>query len=344
MAPSLPLLTDADPPLGGGLVDRFGRVHTKLRVSVTDRCNLRCRYCMPAEGIPLAPRDELLSFEEIERLVRVAVRLGVRQVRLTGGEPLVRRDLPDLVRRLAAIPGLDDLALSTNGVLLAEHAAALRDAGLRRVNVSLDALGPAAFAALTRRDDYYRVVEGIQAAERVGLGPLKINVVALRGVTEEQVVPFGRFARDTGREVRFIEYMPLDASHEWERDKVLFAADIRRALERAIAPLVPVADPTRSPATEYTFADGVGRIGFIPTVSEPFCAACDRFRVTADGQLRNCLFSINEFDARSLLRGGGTDDDLARLLRSAVMAKKAGHGVNTPTFVQPRRGMSAIGG
>jgi cyclic pyranopterin phosphate synthase len=299
---------------------------------------------MPAEGVPVARRDELLSFEELERVVRVAVTLGVRQVRLTGGEPLVRRDLPDLVRRLAAIKGLDDLALSTNGVLLAEHAAALKDAGLRRVNVSLDALDPARFAELTRRDDYHRVVEGIRAAERVGLGPIKINVVSLRGVTEDQVVPFGHFARDTGREVRFIEYMPLDASHAWQRDKVLFAADIRRVLEQSIAPLVPVADPTGSPATEYTFADGIGRIGFIPTVSEPFCAACDRFRLTADGKLRNCLFSVEEFDLRGLLRSGGSDGDLGAAIRGAVAAKAAGHGVNTPTFVQPRRTMSAIGG
>ncbi|MGL4512180.1 MAG: GTP 3',8-cyclase MoaA [Lacipirellulaceae bacterium] len=326
------------------LTDRFGRRHTKLRVSVTDRCNLRCRYCMPAEGVAVAPRDELLTFEELERVVRVAVSVGVRQVRLTGGEPLVRRDLPELVRRLAAIAGLEDLALSTNGVLLAEHAAALHEAGLRRVNVSLDALDPARFAELTRRDDYHRVVEGIRAAERVGLVPIKVNVVALRGVTEDQVVPFGHFARDTGREVRFIEYMPLDASHEWERGKVLFAADIRRALEEGILPLVPVEDPTGSPATEYTFADGVGRIGFIPTVSEPFCAACDRFRLTADGKLRNCLFSVEEFDLRGLLRSGGTDDDLARVMREAVEAKAVGHGVNTPTFVQPPRTMSAIGG
>lgn len=334
----------APDPSPAGLIDRFGRRHTKLRVSVTDRCNLRCRYCMPAEGVPVVPRDELLTFEELERVVRVAVSLGVRQVRLTGGEPLVRRDLPRLVAMLAAIDGLDDLALSTNGVLLAREADALRAAGLRRVNVSLDALDPAAFARVTRRDDYDRVVAGIAAARRVGFEPVKINVVSLRGVTEEQVVPFGRFARDTGIEVRFIEYMPLDASSEWERGKVLFAADIRRALEEAILPLVPVAEPTGSPATEFEFADGLGRVGFIPTVSEPFCAACDRFRLTADGRLRACLFSIDEVDLRGPLRAGAADADVAEVMRRAVLGKGPGHEVNTDHFVQPARTMSAIGG
>jgi cyclic pyranopterin phosphate synthase len=326
------------------LLDRFNRRHTKLRVSVTDRCNLRCRYCMPAEGVPLAPREELLTFEEIERVVSVAAALGVRQVRVTGGEPLVRRALPALVERLAAIEGIEDLALSTNGVLLAEQAEALYRAGIRRLNVSLDALDPAVFAELTRRDDYDRVVAGIAAARRVGFDPIKVNVVSLRGVTESQVVPFGRFARDTGLEVRFIEYMTLDASSAWERGRVLFAADIRRALEEAILPLAPVTHPTGSPATEYQFADGVGRIGFIPTVSEPFCATCDRFRLTADGKLRACLFSLEEVDLRGPLREGADDACLAELLRLAIRGKGPGHQINTAQFVQPARTMSAIGG
>lgn len=326
------------------LIDSFGRQHTKLRVSVTDRCNLRCRYCMPAAGVPLVPRDEILAFEEIERLVRVAVGLGVTQVRLTGGEPLVRRELPRLVARLAAIPRLGDLAMTTNAVLLEEHATPLFAAGLRRVNISLDALDPAAFQQLTRRDDYDRVVAGIAAARRVGFDPIKINVVSLRGATEDQVVPLGRFSRETGLEVRFIEYMPLDGQREWDRERVLFAADVRATLASAIMPLRPIETPTGSPATEYEFIDGVGRIGFIPTVSQPFCASCDRFRLTADGQLRNCLFSVDETDLRGPLRGGASDEQLAELMKACVAAKAAGHGVNSPTFVQPLRTMSAIGG
>ncbi|MEQ8848994.1 GTP 3',8-cyclase MoaA [Botrimarina sp.] len=328
----------------GQLVDAYGRRHTKLRVSVTDRCNLRCRYCMPAEGVPLAPREELLTFEEFQRVVRVAVGLGVRQVRLTGGEPLVRRDLPELVRLLAAIDGLTDLALTTNGVLLAEQADALFAAGLRRVNVSLDALDPAVFAELTRRDSHRRVIEGIAAARRAGLAPIKINVVSLRGVTESEVVPFGHFARETGLEVRFIEYMPLDAASAWERSKVLSAADVRAALEAALLPLRPVAAPTGSPASEYEFVDGVGRIGFIPTVTAPFCDTCDRFRLTADGKLRSCLFSLEEVDVRGPLRAGVSDEQLAEVLSAAIAAKGPGHRVNHPDFVQPSRTMSAIGG
>ncbi|TWT98183.1 Cyclic pyranopterin monophosphate synthase [Botrimarina colliarenosi] len=328
----------------GALTDRFGRRHTKLRVSVTDRCNLRCRYCMPAEGVPVAPRDELLTFEELERVVRIATELGVTQVRLTGGEPLVRKNLDVLVAKLAALPGVRDLALSTNAVLLAEQADALRAAGLQRVNISLDVLDPAAFKAITRRDDYDRVVAGIEAARGVGFDSIKVNVVSLRGVTEDQVVPFGNFARDTGLEVRFIEYMPLDASSEWERGRVLFAADIRRALEEAIQPLAPISEPTGSPATEYEFADGVGRIGFIPTVSQPFCATCDRFRLTADGKLRNCLFSHDEVDLRGPLREGADDAAIAALMQQAIAAKGPGHQINTDQFVQPARTMSAIGG
>ncbi|MEO1497372.1 MAG: GTP 3',8-cyclase MoaA [Planctomycetota bacterium] len=326
------------------LIDRFGRRHTKLRVSVTDRCNLRCRYCMPAEGIPVVPRDELLTFEEIARVVRIAVANGITQVRLTGGEPLVRRDLPTLVTQLAAIDGLDDISLTTNAVLLDEQAQPLRDAGVKRVNISLDALTPEAFRELTRRDDYDRVLGGIAAAERVGFDPIKINVVSLRGVTDDEVIPFGRFARDSGHEVRFIEYMPLDASQDWERAKVLFAEEIRRTLSEAFVPLVPTKEPTGSPATEYEFADGVGRIGFIPTVSEPFCNACDRFRLTADGQLRNCLFSTEETDLRAAIRSGATDEAIAERMAASIRAKAAGHLVNLPEFVQPARTMSAIGG
>ena len=331
-------------PLDEALQDRFGRRHTKLRVSVTDRCNLRCTYCMPAEGIAVAPRDELLTFEELQRVVRLAVNLGVRQVRLTGGEPLVRRDLPRLVEQLAAIPGLDDLSLTTNAVLLADLAAPLRDAGLQRINISLDALDPALFARVTRRDTYDRVLAGIAAAQEAGLDPIKINVVSARGITESQIVPFGHFARDSGLEVRFIEYMPLDASRTWEHKQVLTEEEIRTSLAAAILPLVPVEQPTAGPASEYLFADGVGRIGFIPTVSNPFCSHCDRFRLTADGKLRGCLFSIDEFDLRSPLRRGATDEDLRDVIRNTLAAKGPGHNINTPTFIQPERTMSAIGG
>ena len=299
---------------------------------------------MPAEGVQVAPREELLSFEEIECVVRVAAMLGVHQVRLTGGEPLVRRDLPVLISKVAAIQGITDLALTTNAVLLNEQANALRDAGLRRINISLDALDPTVFEQLTRRDHYDRVIAGIDTAQRVGFDPIKINVVSLRGVTDDQVVPFGRFARDTGLEVRFIEYMPLDASSEWERGKVLFANDIRRSLEAAFGPLVPIDEPTGSPATEYAFADGVGRIGFIPTVSQPFCDACDRFRLTADGKLRSCLFSLDEVDLRDALRNGANDETVATILQEAIQAKGPGHRINTADFVQPQRTMSAIGG
>ncbi len=326
------------------LVDRFGRQHTKLRVSVTDRCNLRCQYCMPATGMVFAPREELLTFEEIERVVRIAVDLGVRQVRLTGGEPLVRLDLYKLVRQLAQIPELEDLSLTTNGVLLKEQAEPLREAGLKRVNISLDVLDPIAFKEVTRRDDYERVLAGIQAAQRVGFDPIKINVVSLRGVTESQITLFGQFARETGLEVRFIEYMPLDASKKWEREKVLMASEVRDALEQEIMPLRPIAQPTGSPATEYEFIDGVGRIGFIPTVSQPFCSSCDRFRITAEGKLRSCLFSLNEMDARELLRSGADDSRISEILRESISGKWAGHQINTSQFLQPERGMSAIGG
>ena len=319
-------------------------MHTKLRVSVTDRCNLRCQYCMPAEGIPLAPREELLTFEEIERVTRVAVSMGVTQVRLTGGEPLVRSGLPTLVSRLAQIDGLDDLALTTNGVLLAEHAEALREAGLRRINISLDALDPVVFHELTRRDDFDRVISGIESAQAVGLGPIKLNAISLRGVTESQVLPFGEFARRTGIEVRFIEYMPLDASHEWERDKVLFAAEVRYAFAEQLMPLRPIEQPTSSPATEYEFEDGVGRVSFIPTVSEPFCHSCDRFRLTSDGKLRNCLFSLDETDLREPLRSGAEDGQIAELMQQSIAGKWEGHQINTARFLQPERTMSAIGG
>ena len=327
------------------LTDSFGRVHRNLRISVTDRCNIRCFYCMPAENVQFMPRSELLSFEEIERFVRIVQPLGVDKLRITGGEPLVRRDLPVLIEKLAQIPGIKDVGLTTNGIILAEQAQALYDAGLRRLNVSLDALDPVRFQEITRREGYEQVIAGIQTAQAVGFDPIKVNAVAIRGVTEDEVVPFGRFARETGCEVRFIEYMPLDADAAWERDKVLFADEILEVLSESIRPLVPLADQDpRAPATDYQFEDGVGRVGFIASVSQPFCMSCDRFRLTADGRLRNCLFSLEETDVRSLLRAGADPAVVREAVRSSIAAKKEGHEINMASFVQPERPMYSIGG
>jgi GTP 3',8-cyclase len=327
------------------LIDSFGRVHDNLRISVTDRCNLRCFYCMPEDNVQFMPRADLLTFEEIARVARIAASLGITKLRLTGGEPLVRRELHKLVELLAAIPGIHDIGLTTNGLLLAEEASRLYDAGLRRINVSLDALSPEAFRKFTRRDGFEQVLEGIQAAQQAGFDPVKINAVSVRGMTEDEIVPFGHFARETGCEVRFIEYMPLDAENHWERGKVLFAHEILERLSQEIQPLLPLPDQdSRAPATDYEFADGVGRIGFIASVSQPFCLSCNRIRLTAEGKIRNCLFSLEETDLRGLLRGDGTDAEIAKAIRSSVAAKKEGHEINTARFIQPLRPMHSIGG
>jgi len=327
------------------LIDGFGRVHNNLRISVTDRCNLRCFYCMPAENVQFMERKELLSFEEIARFVAAVAPLGITELRLTGGEPLVRKDLPRLISMLTEIPGIEDIGLTTNGLLLPEQAQDLYDAGLRRINVSLDALDPVRFKEFTRRDGYEKVREGLQVAQQVGLHPIKVNAVSVRGMTEEEIVPFGHFARETGIEVRFIEYMPLDAENAWERDKVLFASEILDRLSQDILPLtaLPNDDPS-APATDFVFADGVGRIGFISSVSHPFCSQCNRMRITADGKIRNCLFSLEETDIRGILRDGGTDDQLRQAIRDSVRVKKEGHEINTARFIQPSRPMYSIGG
>ncbi len=327
------------------LVDSFGRVHNNLRISVTDRCNLRCFYCMPAENVQFMERSELLSFEEIECFVRAVVPLGIRELRLTGGEPLVRKDLHRLVGLLTAIPEITDIGLTTNGLLLAEQAADLYRAGLRRLNVSLDALDPVRFKQFTRREGYEKVREGLDAARAAGFHPIKINAVSVRGLTEEEIVPFGHFARETGIEVRFIEYMPLDAENVWEREKVLFASEIVKRLAQEIMPLepLPTNDPS-APATDYVFADGVGRIGFIASVSQPFCRQCNRLRITADGKVRNCLFSLEETDLRAILRGGGTDEEVRQAVRGSIAAKWEGHEINSARFIQPLRPMHSIGG
>lgn len=327
------------------LIDAFGRVHTNLRVSVTDRCNIRCFYCMPAENVRFKPRHELLTFEEIERFVRVVAQMGVDKVRLTGGEPLVRHGLPVLVQKLAQVPGVRDIALTTNGILLAEQAQALRSAGLRRLNISLDTLDRETFFRISRRQGLEQVLEGIFAAQRAGFQKIRLNAVAIRGITEPEIVPLGQFARRHGLEMRFIEFMPLDAEGNWDDGQVLTGEEIRDALVSGIGPLVPLAveDPSQ-PATDYMFADGIGRIGFINPVSQPFCHNCNRLRLTAEGQVRNCLFSSEEWDAREILRGGGSDEELADLVLASVGAKKAGHGINSDQFVKPERAMYQIGG
>ena len=325
------------------LVDGFGRVHTDLRISVTDRCNLRCSYCMPLEAA-FKPRDELLTFEEIARVARVAAGLGVRTIRLTGGEPLLRRDVTELVRQLVAVPGIDEVALTTNGLLLAEHAVGLRDAGLARLNVSLDSVHEEVFERLARRPGLDRVLAGLEAAKRAGFRDIRLNAVSIRGLTEGEIVPLARFCRREGFRLRFIEFMPLDAEASWDAAQVLTGGEVRRILEREIGPLVAEPhDDAGQPAIDYHWVDG-GRVGFINPVSRPFCDRCDRLRLTADGQFRNCLFSTVEWDARRVLRAGGDDAEIAALLRDCVAAKRAAHGIDTPEFERPARAMYQIGG
>jgi cyclic pyranopterin phosphate synthase len=324
------------------LVDGHGRTIADLRLSVTDRCNFRCQYCMPAEGLPWLERDAVLSFEEIQRVVGLLAQMGIRSVRLTGGEPLVRRDFPRLAAMLA--PLVDDLSVTTNGYLLERDAEALVDAGVNRFNVSVDSLQRDRFFAMTRRDALPQVLRGLEAlGAHPQAHPIKINAVALRGFTEQEVLPFARFAREHPYEVRFIEFMPLDGDRSWTREQVLTGAEVR-ALIHARFPLEPEPREPSATARIYRFADGAGRIGFINPVSEPFCSDCDRIRLTADGKLRTCLFSLNETDLREPLRNGASDDDLQRIVRDAVWRKELKHRVNDPGFIQPARTMSAIGG
>lgn len=327
------------------LVDSFGRRHNNLRISVTDRCNIRCFYCMPEENVRFRPREELLTFEEIVRFVRVAAGLGIDRLRLTGGEPLVRHDLAALVKLLAEIPGIRDIALTTNGILLAEQAAALRGAGLQRLNVSLDTLSEATFERIARRTGLQRVLDGIFSAQRAGFDRIRLNTVSIRGITENEIVSLARFAREHALELRFIEYMPLDADQQWDHEQVLGGDEVRQMIDREVGALepLPVVDPSQ-PATDFRYVDGGGRVGFINPVTQPFCGDCNRLRLTAEGQVRNCLFSTVEWDARAILRGGGSDEDLAVLVQSCVAAKKAGHGIDTPEFMRPERAMYQIGG
>ena len=331
-------------PTAGPLVDTFGRRHDDLRLSVTDRCNLRCVYCMPEEGMTFVPRREILTFEEIARLAAVARHLGVTSLRLTGGEPLARKGVVDLVARLGSL-GFADLSMTTNGMLLAPVAAQLAEAGLTRVNISCDSLRPGRFAELRRRGDLDRVLEAMDAAEAAGLRPVKVNVVLMAGVNDDEIVDFGRFARSTGRTVRFIEFMPLDADGQWGRHRLVPGRRVLDAIG-AVWPICPVvpegSDP--APAERFRFVDGEGEIGVISSVTQPFCGTCNRLRITADGAVRNCLFSDDERSLRDLMRAGGSDRDLALALRRAVWAKASGHGINDPAFAAPRRSMSMIGG
>lgn len=330
-------------PVGPRLLDTFGRVHNNLRISVTDRCNLRCTYCMPEE-VTFRPKDELLSFEEIAHFTRIAACLGVNKVRLTGGEPLMRRDLYRLVELIADIPGINDVGLTTNGLLLKAQARNLFDAGLHRLNVSLDTLDSGRFRTLTRRDGLDQVLEGLEAAKYVGFAPIKVNAVCIRDFSEEDILPLAHYCRQQGFELRFIEYMPIGAD-PWERDKVFAAQEIIDHLEREFGALQidPASDPS-APALDFDYPDGYGRVGFIASVTRPFCGTCNRLRLTAEGKLRNCLFALTETDIRPLLRERPDDAQLTEIIRQTVWDKWEGHEFNTTKFVKPSRTMHAIGG
>jgi cyclic pyranopterin phosphate synthase len=326
------------------LVDRFGRVHTDLRVSLTDRCNLRCTYCMPAEGLAWLPREEVLTDDEVVRLVDIASRrLGITEVRLTGGEPLLRRGLPDLVARLAALESAPELSITTNGIGLARTAAALREAGLRRVNVSLDTLKPERYAAITRRDRLTDVLDGLRAARAAGLSPVKINAVPVRGVNDDEIADLTAFAVEHGYRMRFIESMPLDAQDAWDRDQMVTADEILERLGARFE-LEPVGRADNAPAEEWRIVGTDSVVGVIASVTRAFCGSCDRVRLTADGQLRNCLFATAESDLRGLLRGGADDAAVEAAWRICIAGKGPGHAINSAAFRRPERPMSAIGG
>ncbi len=339
-------MTPPLPPAGPRVLeDGFGRRIESLRISVTDRCDLRCFYCIPEEDIEWLPRQSLLSFEEIERLARLAVGAGIRKLRLTGGEPLLRKDLPALVERLAAIPGLEDLALTTNATQLERLAEPLVRAGLRRVNISLDSLDPETFYDLTRRDWHGRVLRGIEAADRAGLHPLSLNCVVVRDRNDREVVDFARLARERGYEVRFIEFMPLEHGTRWGTDVLVPGHELRERID-AVFPLVPSPDrDPHAPSRDWVFADGApGVVGFIDSVTQPFCSACNRIRLTADGKIRTCLFSLVEHDLLAPMRSGADDAVLLRQLAAAVGTKELKHHITDGLFVKPERSMSQIGG
>ena len=325
------------------LIDTYGRRHNNLRVSVTDRCNLRCTYCMP-EDVTFRDKSELLSFEEMTCIVSVAATLGVNKVRLTGGEPLLRRGLPELARMIVAVPGITDVGLTTNGILLAEQAEALHAAGLRRLNVSLDTLDPGRFRELARRDGLDRVLAGLATAKALGFA-IKLNAVALRGFIEHDAGPLAHYCRENGFELRFIESMPIGAQ-PWDRSQAVLAHELLEILDREVSPLAPATDYDPSaPAMEFEYADGLGRVGIIASVSRPFCKSCNRLRLTADGKLRNCLFALDETDVKAFVRRDVPDlEAIADAFRSSVRSKWEGHEINSAKFVKPGRTMHAIGG
>jgi cyclic pyranopterin phosphate synthase len=328
------------------LVDSYGRRIKSMRISITDKCNFRCTYCMPAEGLPWLKKAEILSYEEIVRIARVAVSIGIEQIRLTGGEPLVRRDVPELVSQLREIEGLRSLSLTTNGILLKQLAGPLAEAGLTRINVSLDSLIREKFAQITRRDQLARVLEGLEELEKYPtIRPIKINAVAVKDFSEEEALDFVRLARRKGYVMRWIEFMPLDADQIWRKEDILTGAELKAIIEAEYGPLVPITtgDPSET-ARRYTFSDGIGEIGFINPVSEPFCAQCDRIRLTADGQLRTCLFATEETDLRAVVRSNAPDSELERTIRQAVWHKELKHYIGDKRFKRANRSMSMIGG
>ena len=326
------------------LVDGMGRTIVNLRISVTDRCNFRCTYCMPADNVEFMDRVKLLSFEELTRVATIVSKLGINRLRLTGGEPLMRKDLHRLIRMLAKVKGIDDIAMTTNAFFLKEHAQNLKDAGLKRLNVSLDALDPEKFKHVNRRDCLQQVLDGLQEAARVGFKSIKINAVAMRNFSESEIISLIDMGRSEGFEVRFIEFMPLDSDQAWERDKVLFGHEIVDLIREKYE-LIPIDNSLDiGPASEYKFADGKGKIGIITAVSNPFCDHCNRIRMTADGKLRTCLFSTDETDLKQLIRSGASDEKIAEALQQAVLIKEPGHKINLDSFEQPKRAMHAIGG
>lgn len=326
------------------IVDSFGRVHDSLRVGVTDRCNIRCFYCMP-EVVQFLPHSQILTFEEIHRIVQISASMGVRKIRLTGGEPLVRAQLWKLIEMLVSIDGIEDVALTTNGLLLAEQAHQLKDAGLHRLNVSLDSINPEVFEKITRRKGLDKVLAGIDAAREAGFEKIRLNAVSIKGISESEIVPLTAYARQNNLELRFIEFMPLDADEAWNSERVLSGTEVLRILEQQFGALEPTEriDP-QQPAVDYRFVDGQGVVGFINSVSEPFCNLCNRMRMTAEGMFRNCLFSTQEWDVRELLRSGSGVGQIEDRIRECVSAKKSGHGIDSEDFVRPRKAMYQIGG
>jgi len=326
------------------LVDGRARNIVNLRISVTDRCNFRCTYCMPADNVEFMHRDKLLTFEEITRIVQIASGMGICRLRLTGGEPLMRKDLPVLIRMLAEVEGIEDIAMTTNAFFLKEHAETLKEAGLQRLNISLDALDPEKFRHVNRKDCLNEVLEGIKIAADVGFKSIKINAVAIRNFSETEIMRLVEMGRSDGFEIRFIEFMPLDSDQTWERDKVLFGHEIVDFIRKKYE-LIPVENSLEiGPASEYNFADGKGRVGIITAVSNPFCDHCNRIRITANGKLRTCLFSTHETDLKELIRGGASDEDIIKTIRGAVLNKEPGHKINLDDFERPHRAMHAIGG